>query len=258
MKITISKTVAVFLAAVTAAVLAACSSPAPTRPAAAHSPRPKASPAVATNPTTADERAFASSMAQSIRSIPAGTVAGPVMRAYILFQDAYSAAWGAAGSPLTAESATETAGGGYRLCAGGSCDTFTAFTTNAAGQITGITVDGQPVAGRVATAPDATSDGLTITDVTGYRLSGQQVVAVAFKLTDASYKPVNTSPALLASLGGASNESGQDALPAELSPGDAVYAAALFGVTSPAGLFCLEPNDGLGEHLPCTTLTDVR
>ena len=180
------------------------------------------------------------------------------MRAYIRFEDADSAGWGAAGQPFPAESVTAAASGGYRLCGGGSCETFSAWTTNAAGKITGFEVNGQPVADRIATAPDASSGGLVITDVTAYRLTGHQQVLVAFKLTDTSYTPVNTSPALLASLGGASNESGQDALPAELAPGDAVYAAALFGVISPTGLFCLEPNDGLGEHLPCTTLTEVR
>jgi hypothetical protein len=256
-KVTVCRMLAVSLAGVAAAALAACSSPAPARPAASHSLRPKASPAATTN-AAANEQAFASAMAQPIVSVPAATVAGPVMRAYIRFEGAYSAAWGAAGSPFAAASMARTAGGGYRLCAGGSCDTLTAFAANAAGRITGFAVNGQPVAGRVAAAPDATSGGLTITDVTAYRLTHQQVVAVAFKLTDTSYTPVNTSPALLASLGGASNETGQDALPAELAPGDAVYAAALFGVSSPTGLFCLEPNDGLGEHLPCTTLTEVR
>jgi hypothetical protein len=258
MKVTICRMLAVSLAGVAAAALAACSSPAPAHPAAPHSPHPKASPVVSTNPAAANEQAFASAMAQSIVSVPVATVAGPVMRAYIRFEGAYSAAWGAAGSPFAAASTARTASGGYRLCAGGECEMLTAFATNAAGRITGFAVSGEPIASRVATAPDATSGGLTITDVTAYRLTRKQVVAVAFKLTDTSYKPVNTSPALLASLGGASNESGQDALPAELAPGDAVYAAALFGVTSPAGLFCLEPNDGLGEHLPCTTLTDVR
>jgi hypothetical protein len=248
---------AVFLAAVAATALAACSSPAPARTAAVHSPRPNASPVVSANPATANERAFASEMAQSIRSIPASMVAGPVMRAYVRFEDAYSAAWGAAGQPFASETATQAASGGYRLCAGGSCETFAAFATNASGRITSFAVDGSPVTGRVAAAPDSTSDGLTISDVTAYRLTGQQQVAVAFKLTDTSYTPVNTGPALLASLGGASNESGQDALPDELAPGDVVYAGALFGVTSVTGLFCLEPNDGFGEHLPCTTLTEV-
>jgi hypothetical protein len=28
-------------------------------------------------------------------------------------------------------------------------------------------------------------------------------------------------------------------------------------LASVTGLFCLEPDDGFGEHLPCTTLTEV-
>jgi hypothetical protein len=34
-----------------------------------------------------------------------------------------------------------------------------------------------------------------MTDVTAYRLTGQQLVLVAFKLIDTSYAPVNTNPA---------------------------------------------------------------
>ena len=68
---------------------------------------------------------------------------------------------------------------------------------------------------------------------------------------------MNTSPALLASLSGASDETGQDALPATLAPGDTLYAAAGFGVNQISGLFRLQPNDGFGEHLPCTTLSKV-
>lgn len=64
----------------------------------------------------------------------------------------------------------------------------------------------------------------------------QNVVTVAFKLTDNSYRPVNTSPALLASLGGASDDVNQDALPATLAPGDTLYAAAGFDITQITGL----------------------
>jgi hypothetical protein len=80
---------------------------------------------------------------------------------------------------------------------------------------------------------------------------------VAFKLTDSSYRPQNTSPSLLASLNGASDVVGQDALPAYLAPGDSLYAAAAFDITQNTGMFCLLPNDGFGEHLPCTTLKKV-
>lgn len=103
-----------------------------------------------------------------------------------------------------------------------------------------MSVAGQPVAGRIATAPAATSDGLTISGVVAYRLSDAQnavAVAVAVKLTDTSYRPVNTSPALLASLSGASVDPNNDDLPATLAPGDSLFAAAVFDVTQITGLF---------------------
>jgi hypothetical protein len=152
--------------------------------------------------------------------------------------------------------------GGFKLCypatsnAAASCEAFTQFTTNRAGQVTGVAVIGQPVAGRIATAPAATSDGLTISSVVAYRLTGQDIVVVAFKLTDSSYRPVNTSPSLLASLNGASDAASQDALPAYLAPGDGLYAATAFDITQITGLFCLQPN-GSSVQLPCTTLHKI-
>jgi hypothetical protein len=254
---------ALILAGALAIVLAACgaSRPASHVAAAASSPSSTQAPSPAASPLSAvatNERLLAYGLAPPIPAIPGQTVAGPVMTAYAQFEHALGAAEGAAGEPAPSESVTQIAGG-YKLCSdntSGICDAFTQFTTNAAGQITGLSVDGQPVAGRIATAPDATSDGLTISGVTAYRLTDQQdVVEVAFHLTDTSYRPVNTSPALLASLSGASDDTNYDALPATLAPGDTLYASAGFGVTGVTGLFCLEPNDGFGEHLPCTTLS---
>jgi hypothetical protein len=183
------------------------------------------------------------------------------MRGYIKFEHAYGAAVAAGGHPLPSSSVMQVPGG-FKLCwiapAGAGCDTYTHITTNDAGRIIGVSVAGQPVAGRIATAPAATSDGLTISGVVAHRLSGaHNAVAVAFKLTDASYRPLNTRPALRASLSGASVDPSNDDLPATLAPGDSLYAAAVFDVTQVTGLFCLQPNDGFGEHLPCTTLRKV-
>jgi hypothetical protein len=97
-----------------------------------------------------------------------------------------------------------------------------------------------------------------MSDVAAYRATDAQgKVAVVFKLTDTSYKPVNTSPSLLANLNGASDNTFEDALPSVIEPGDTVYGQAGFDVPQITGLFCLEPNDGFGEHLPCTTLSKV-
>jgi hypothetical protein len=208
-----------------------------------------------------NERLFAEGIAESISAVPGDVVSGALMRAYAEFQYAYTAAWAAVGQPDAIGSVTQVTGG-FKICtpssSGSVCDTFTHWTTNRTGQITGTSVDGQPVAGRMATAPDATSDGLTISGVAAYQLTAaQNEVAVAFHLTDTSYRPINTSPALLASLSGASVDNRYDELPATLAPGDSLYAAAVFDVTQISGLLCLQPNDGFGEHLPCTTLGKV-
>jgi hypothetical protein len=161
------------------------------------------------------------------------------MHAYARFEHAYGEAWAAVGQPDSTANATQMAGG-FKVCwpdtgSGAGCETFAPFTTNHAGQIRGVSVDGEPVAGRIATAPAATSGGLTISGVVAYRLTNaQSKVAVAFKLTDSSYRPVNTSPSLLASLNGASDNMNEDALPATLAPGDTLYASAGFDVPGSA------------------------
>jgi hypothetical protein len=91
------------------------------------------------------------------------------------------------------------------------------FTANHAGQINGG-VRGW-AAGRwgIAIAPAATSEGLTISGVVAYKLTGpENQVAVAFKLIDNSYRPVNTSPALLASLRGVNDDMNEDVLHSHL------------------------------------------
>ncbi len=220
---------------------------------------PSASPVSA---TATNERLFEDGMAASIPVVPDEAVAGAVMGAYVQFEHAYGAAAGAVGQPWPSYSVVQITDG-FKLCwsdtgNGTGCETFTQFITNHVGQITGLSVEGEPVAGRIATAPAVTSDGLTISGVAAYRLTSvQNKVVVAFKLTDVSYRPVNTSPALLASLSGASADVSEDALPATLAPGDSLYAAAGFDIPQITGLFCLQPNDGFGEHLPCTTLGKV-
>ncbi len=147
---------------------------------------------------TTNERLFADGEAASIPLTLALVVAGTLMRAYARFQHAYGAAWGAIGQPFSSENVTRMAGG-FKLCSAGTgsgsgCSAFTQFTADDAGRITGVSVNGRAVAGRIATAPDATSGGLTISGVVAYRLTGQNVVVVAFRLTDSSYRPVNTEP----------------------------------------------------------------
>ena len=145
------------------------------------------------SPATTNERLFANGIVASIPVIPGQVVAGAAMRTYARFEHAEGAAWGAVGQPFPSESVTQIAGG-FKVCSadtgsGSGCEAFTQFTTNDAGQITGVSVNGQPVAGRIATAPAATSDGLTISGVAAYRLTADGIETSASSPT-----PVQLSP----------------------------------------------------------------
>jgi hypothetical protein len=248
-------------------VLAGCGAsnpgPSPTPAAAAsHPATPSASPAPQQASAASKELLFAHAMAASIKAVPTRTVAGSLMLAYIQFEHAYDAAWAAAGQPNAVASVARIAGG-FKLCRKATsniqagCERFTRFAVNRAGQVTSVSVDGEPVDGRLATGPDASSGGLRISGVVAYRLTGAQAVAVAFKLTDTGYRPQNAIPAVLASFNGASEDtSGRYPLPNFLAPGDVLYAAALFDVTQVTGMFCLQPM-GVVTQLPCTTLRRI-
>jgi hypothetical protein len=249
-------------------VLAGCgaSDPGPTSPPPAAAASRTATPTVGPTPKSAsaasNELLFARAMAASIKAVPTRTVAGSLMLTYIRFEHAYDAAWAAAGQPNAVASVARIAGG-FKLCRPATsniqagCERFTRFTVNQAGQVTGLSVDGEPVDGRLASGPDASSGGLRISGVLAYRLTGAKAVAVAFKLTDTGYRPENAIPAVLAAFNGASEDTnGRYPLPNFLAPGDVLYAAALFDVTQVAGTFCLQPM-GVATQLPCTTLSKI-
>jgi hypothetical protein len=205
---------------------------------------------------------FAHAIAASVTAVPTQAVAGSLMLAYIRFEHAYDAAWDAAGQPNAVARVARIAGG-FKLRQPATdniqagCVGFTRFTHNQAGQVTGLSVDGEPVDGRLASGPDASSGGLRISGVVAYRLTGGKAVAVAFKLTDTGFRPANIIPAVFASLNGASEDyRGREPLPNFLAPGDVLYAAALFDVTQVTGTFCLL-SIGADGQLPCTMLSKI-
>lgn len=219
--------------------------------------RPPAVPAAAQLAAT-NERLFADAMAASVPDVPSQVIAGPVMAAYVSYEHAQGEANNATGNPASDYGVTAI-GGGFTLCdqsGSGQCITLSQFTTNSRGQVTGVSVNGQPVNGRIATASSASSGGLKISDVTALRVANTSgtVVEVGFKLTDTSYQDPNSFPSLLASLNGAQDVVSDDALPSNLAPGETVYAVAGFAASSPSGEFCLLPNGGNTPQLPCTRL----
>lgn len=254
---------AAVVAGVLAAVAAGCGSagqPTAAKPAvtvtvttgaqSSHSGPPGNSPPPSNSQATANERKFADAMAESSITVPTQVVAGSMMRAYIRFEHEFTAADAATGQPYPA-STVSSIPGGYQLCAsdGSGCDDFTAFTTNTAGRITGFSVNGQPVAGRIATGARSSIHGLVVSDVIAYRLTGSQnLVAVTFRVHDISYRPVNNDPAALATFdtptGHLSEDDSVSALPSSLSPGETVDGYAAFDTTQITGKFELRSNDG--------------
>jgi hypothetical protein len=213
-----------------------------------------------------NEREFADGLASVNWLIPSSVIAGPVMRAYQLVQYEIAAAAAATGDAASAETVTPIPGG-YQLCSQGTgngpqCSELTQFVTNPTGRITGVSVDGVPVKGRIATGPASYMSGLAVSGVVAYRsLDVSNKVFVTFKVRDLSYKPINSSPACLATfatpVGTYSADSFSSALPSMLTPGQTVYGYAIFDTTEITGTFTLRSNDGYNLLLASSTLRRV-
>jgi hypothetical protein len=222
--------------------------------------------ATTTGNSTVNERAFADALASTTSLIPSSVISGPVMRAYQRVEYEITAARAATGNPFSAETVNPIPGG-YQLCLpdtgnGAQCGDLTQFITNPAGQITGVSVGSVPVEGRIATGSSSQMAGLMVSGVVAYlSLQGGSDVYVAFKVQDMSYKPINSSPACLAtfstSAGTYNADDFKSALPSILAPGETVYGLAIFNTTQTTGTFTLHSNDGYNILLASSTLHKV-
>ena len=121
-------------------------------------------------------------------------VAGPVMTHGVSLQAIQDEAAEASGQAGAAGSLTATGGNSYQICypQGQGCQSFTAFRADSAGRITGMDVDGQPVAARLATGPADSGNGLVLTDVTSYLFTSLEKVGVAFRVRNTGNNGVST------------------------------------------------------------------
>lgn len=216
--------------------------------------------------STVNERAVADALASTTSLIPSSVISGPVMRAYRLVEYEISAAHAATGNPFSAETVTPIPGG-YQLClpntgTGAQCGDITQFVTNPAGKITGVSVGGVPVKGRIATGSSSQMAGLIVSGIVAYlSLQGGSKVYVTFKIQDVSYKPINSNPACLATFstrdGTYNADNFNSALPSTLAPGETAYGLAIFNTTQVTGTFSLHSNDGYNLLLASSTLTKV-
>jgi hypothetical protein len=191
-------TAALAAAAVLTSAAACASSPAPaSTPTRTPTPAPTSAPAVAaTGAASSHARLLVDALASgtSASALSASSlVAGPVMTHYISFQATYAEAAEAAGQPERPSSVTVTGANSYQLCYPQStCQSFTAFQSDAAGRIVGMQVDGQPVAGRIAAGRNDRGNGLVLTDVTSYLFTSTGQVGVAFRVRNNGNSGVST------------------------------------------------------------------
>jgi hypothetical protein len=117
------------------------------------------------------------------------------MHGYVTFEAGLNAAASAAGSPPSPGSVTTIPGGGYQISSsngqgGTTVVTFTLFRHDAAGRVTGLDVNGQPIAGRLATGPDS-QGRLQITGVAAYKPAAFNELSVVFHVTNTGGPLIN-------------------------------------------------------------------
>jgi hypothetical protein len=180
-------------------------------------------------------------------------VAGPVMTRYIRFQVIEAEAAEESGQPESPGSVTATGAGSYQQCTppGQGCQTFSAFLADSAGRITGMDVDGQPVAARLAAGPSDRGNGLVLTDVASYLGTSTGKVGVAFRVRNVSNQGVSTAGFLLVFV----TSPGDARLSPDLSsssinstrplrPGESAAVVAVFDTRIFTGTFILQSNGG--------------
>ncbi len=240
-------------AAIAALALAGCgtSAPAPhaTVTVTAHAAASgSAAPSQASSEAHANARLIVSALASGTSASMLSArklVAGTVMTHYISLQAIQTEAAEASGQPQPAESVTATGGGRYQLCypQGGGCQSFSAFRADATGRITGMDVDGQPVAARLATGPSDSGNGLALTDVTSYQ------VGIAFRVRNTGNNGVSTlgfQPVFVTSPGDArlSLDYSASTIPGALKTGESATVVAVFDTRTFTGTLTLQSNGG--------------
>jgi hypothetical protein len=190
------------------------------------------------------------------------SVAGPVMTHYIRMQALQAEAAAASGQPEDVGSVTAISGG-YQTCypQGQGCQSFTAFSSDATGRITGMSVDGQPVAARLAVGPPDSGHGLVLTDVASYLGTQTGQVGVIFRVRNISNQDIRTGsppflPVFVTSPGGAqlNYDDSASVIPGPLRPGESAAVVAVFDTRVFTGTISLRTNNGFEAILVSSRL----
>lgn len=252
------------MAALLAAAGCGPSSPAPQATVTVTAPAAASGTAAPTQPSSAAHAnarlltsALASGSSASLLSARK-LVAGPVMTYYIRLQALDAEAADASGQPEAAGSVSAIGGGGYQICypQGQGCQPFTAFQADSAGRITGMDVDGQPVAARLATGPSDSRNGIAITDVASYLFTRLGQVGVIFRVRNISNYEITAFnppflPVFVTSPGGTqlNYDDSASTIPGPLQPGESAAVVAVFDTRTITGTFSLRTNNQLETTL---------
>lgn len=236
------------------------SSPATRRPAASPSASP--SPSVVSQAVIqANERSYANWIAGMTSSAAdiASAVSGPVMRAYDGFEAEQTQANNAAGQPVSPGTVNYIGHGGYQACFDSNCLTMSDWRTDAAGRITDLSVNGQPVSDRVAVGRSTIGSRLALSHVVAIRAAdASNLVLIAFKVKGLRRLEGGDFLAQFDTADGQFQQDySQSELPSTLNPGESSYAVAVFDTAKVAGTLILRLNDG-PEVYVSTRLTQVH
>jgi hypothetical protein len=192
-----------------------------------------------------------------------GDVTGPVMPPYLRMEALWDDVIEAAGLKAQPGSVKNIAGG-FQICyaAQGGCQSLTGFQWDSNGRITGLTIDGLPVAPRLTVGGGYSGSGLTFTAVYAYLQTSDGIVNVLYKVRNTSSHALGTSkkppfvPVFEPSNGKKLTYDAEKSAVfyGPLNPGATAEGIAAFDTTTVTGQFTLAAGASNGQSLASATL----
>jgi hypothetical protein len=200
---------------------------------------------------------------------PTLTQPGSLAATYLQEQTQQAAAVAADGNPYPAQAVQQIAGG-WRIGdpVSGEGNTFDGFRFTPAGKITTLSVNGQPLAGRLARGNDMSGGGLTLSHVISCKtISGEVYVTFdahntrSHQSVRVEFHDCNVPPTLVSLTGQQFSQKDVDSSgPTELQPGASSSYAIAFQAPDVGRQFRIEllPNVSLNEVYVGTQLHRVK
>jgi hypothetical protein len=204
-------------------------------------------------------QALAGVSASALSALANQSVTGAAMISYVRSEAVQDLALATADQLGSPETVTKVVGG-WSMCppqGSAGCDTLTGIKANAAGLLTDVQVNGQPVASRLSVGTKTSGGGLTISWVAGYYVPSSDLLRVTFKVRNDESSVFGTAnPAFLPVFAGSGGtqlqyDKADSLLPGPIQPGQTSEGVASFQTQAITGTFSLQAN---GQTLVGTPL----